>query len=125
MASQTALTLATRVYNPAGTQGGVSTWRYPEDVVFNGTSTATESVKGPSRDGLYRIDFKIDTPRVASVASACACPGTQLDHAQTKLETIFPASWTKSMRQEHWDRVQSLVASAVATAAHDDLEGSW
>lgn len=125
MPQQAALTLATRVYNPAGTENGVSTWRYPEDTIFNGTSKVTESVRGPSRDGLYRINFKVDTPRVLGEDSSCGCAGTQVDNAVTRIETIYPSRWTKAQRQEHWDRVQALVASSLATAAHDDLEGTW
>lgn len=125
MAAQSALTLATRTYSPAGVDAGVATWRYPEDVVFHGVSKVTESVRGPSKDGLYRVNFKVDTPRVLDEDSSCGCAGTQVDNAQTRIETIFPSRWTKAQRQEHWDRVQDLVASAVATAAHDDLEGAW
>lgn len=125
MALQAALTLATRVYNPAGTENGVSTWRYPEDAFFNGTSKVTESVRGPSKDGLYRINFKLDTPRVLGEDSSCGCAGTQVDNAVTRIETIFPSRWTKAQREEHWARVKDLVDSAVADAAHEDLEGSW
>lgn len=125
MASQSNLTLATRVFTPAGVQNGLATWRYVEDAVFKSTSKVTQSVRGPSKDGVYRIEFKLDTPRALDVDSACGCAGTVVDKAMTRIETIYPASWTKAQRQEHADRIQSLVAGAVFTASHDDLEGSW
>lgn len=125
MGAQTSLTLATRVYNPIGTQNGLSSWRYVEDAVFHGTAMATQAVRGPSKDGMYRIQHKLDTPLVKTDDSACGCAGEEINRAVTRIETIFPASWTKAQRQEHLDRIQSLVAGAVLTAAYDDLEGAW
>lgn len=125
MAAQTALTLATRVYNPFGTQNGVSTWRYPNDVVFNGISTVTQSVRGPSKEGVLRIQHKLDAPRVKGEDSPCGCTGELIDGAVVRVEAIIPAAWTKAQRQEVLDRLQSLVASTEFTAAYDDLEGAW
>lgn len=65
MATQSAITLNTHVYNPAGSSSGIATWY---DKTTNGAAAAaklTESVRGPSAAGMFRAQFKLDLPVVA------------------------------------------------------------
>ena len=79
MPSQSTLTLNTKAYAPRGKSGDIATWALAGDTTFGGaTSTVTESVRGPSKDGVTRIRFKLDVPKAASENSSCACIGQNI-----------------------------------------------
>ena len=65
MPAQSSLTLNTKVYTPRGkTNGDIATWALVGDASFGGaTSTVTERVAGPSKDGVYRETFKLTLPK--------------------------------------------------------------
>lgn len=125
MPTQTSLTLSTRVYTPAGTTGGVSSWRYNDDTIYHGVSLITESVRGPSKEGVNRVVFKMDIPRVQADDSACGCTGNVLDKAICRVEFVIPSGWSKTLRQEFLARFQDLAQSVPFEAAVENLEGSW
>lgn len=126
MPSQSTLTLNTKAYAPRGKSGDIATWALAGDTTFGGaTSTVTESVRGPSKDGVTRIRFKLDVPKAASENSSCACIGQNIGTGIATVELVIPSGFTATERADFTDRIQGLVANAVFTAAGDNLEGSW
>ena len=126
MPSQSTLTLNTKAYAPRGKSGDIATWALAGDTTFGGaTSTVTESVRGPSKDGVTRIRFKLDVPKAASDNSSCACIGQNIGTGIATVELVIPSGFTATERADFTDRIQGLVANAVFTAAGDNLEGSW
>lgn len=126
MPSQSTLTLNTKAYAPRGKSGDIATWALAGDTTFGGaTSTVTESVRGPSKDGVTRIRFKLDVPKAASENSSCACIGQNIGTGIATVELVIPSGFTATERADFTDRIQGLVANAVFTAAGDHLEGSW
>ena len=126
MPSQSTLTLNTKAYAPRGKSGDIAAWALAGDTTFGGaTSTVTESVRGPSKDGVTRIRFKLDVPKAASENSSCACIGQNIGTGIATVELVIPSGFTATERADFTDRIQGLVANAVFTAAGDHLEGSW
>lgn len=125
MAAQTSVTLNTVAYAPNGTQGNIALWRNLQDPNLGGLTTLRESVTGPSKEGVFRVRWKLDLPKVAEDASPCACPGEQLSVAVADISVIMPASWTAAQRADFRARVQDLVTDAAFVASLDNLEGSW
>lgn len=125
MAVQSSVTLATRSYAPRGTQEGISTWIYKDDVTFGGDSTLTGSTTGPSKDGMDRVRFKLVINREAVEASACACPGSVIDFGIFKIEAVIPDAWTRAMRDEAYARLAGLAANSIVEKAMEENEGSW
>lgn len=125
MASQTTITLNTVPYAPSGVNGAVAQWRNLSDPTFKSLTKLTESVTGPSKEGVFRTRWKLDVPKVAEDASSCACPGEQLSIGVGDISLIIPASWTAAERTNFRTRLQDLVTSAAFIASIDNLEGSW
>ena len=127
MASQASVTLNTKVYNPRGTQGGISTWQNVGDASFGGaTTTLTESVRGPGTDGNTRVRFLLTIPKLAAADSSCACIGQPLGKpARAEIIVDVPSTFTVAERDDLRLRFQGLAAHAIATAAIKDLEPAW
>ena len=71
MATQATITLNTVPYVPSGTNGNVAAWRNLQDPNMKGLTTLRESVNGPSKEGVFRVRWKLDLPKVAEDASPC------------------------------------------------------
>jgi hypothetical protein len=126
MASQSNLTLNTKVYTPRGKQGDVASWVLAGDATFGGaTSVVQESVRGPSKDGLNRVRFKVDVPKAADAASACACPGQEIGRGIADIQIVIPQAFTAAERDDFTKRIQAVVANAIFAAASTNLEGAW
>ena len=126
MPVQANITLDSRVYAPRGNINGVATWVLSTDPDFgNGMSTLSETVRGPSKEGILRIRFRLEVPKLATSGSTCQCEGEQLGFASAVVEVLVPRSFTPAERVNLRERLQGLVASAVVSAAIDNLEGSW
>jgi len=126
MPVQSNLTLNTKVYAPRGKTNDIASWALVGDTTFGGaTSTVTESVRGPSKDGINRVRFHLDVPKAADEDSACACVGQVLGRATADVNVVVPSSFTTAERQDLADRIQSLVAASIFDSAVGDLEGSW
>lgn len=127
MPAQTSLTLNTKVYNPRGTQGGISTWQLTGDATFGGASSSvTESVRGPGSDGNTRVRFLLTIPKAATADTSCACIGQLVGKpAKADVTVDVPTAFTAAERDDLRLRIQALVAHAVFTASVKDLEGSW
>ena len=121
------LTLNTKVYAPRGkTSGDIANWALVGDATFGGaTSIVTERVVGPSKDGVYRVTFKVSVPKAASVDSSCACTGEEIGKGIATVEVVIPSVFTAAERDDFTKRIQGLVANAVFTAASTNLEASW
>lgn len=126
MAQQGNLTLNTKVYNPRGKTGDVASWALVGDTTFGGaTSTVKESVRGPSKDGVFRVSFKLDVPKAADASSACACIGQEIGRGIADVSVVIPSSFTAAERDDFTKRIQSLVANAIFSAASTSLEPAW
>lgn len=126
MPAQSTLTLNAKAYAPRGKTGDVASWVLLGDASFGGAiSTVTESVRGPSRDGVHRVQFKLDVPKAASEDSPCGCTGQNIGLGIADIRLTLPSGFTAAERADFTDRVQALVAHAIFTAAGDNLEGSW
>lgn len=127
MAAQSAVTLNTKVYNPRGTQGGISTWQNVGDASFGGaTTTLTESVRGPGTDGNTRIRFLLTVPKLATADTSCGCIGQQIGKpGKWDLTVDVPSTFTAAERDDFRLRGQALMAHALVTVAVRDLEPSW
>ena len=125
MATQATITLNTVPYVPSGTNGNVAAWRNLQDPNMKGLTTLRESVNGPSKEGVFRVRWKLDLPKVAEDASPCACPGDVQSTGMIDIVMIVPASWTAANRTDFRTRIQNLVTNAAFVASVDNLEGSW
>ncbi len=126
MPAQSSLTLNTKVYVPRGKTNDVATWALVGDATFGGaTSTVTESVRGPSKDGIYRTRWTLGAPKAAAADSACACTGQAIGTGDADIQIRIPSSYTTAERQDFVDRLQALVALAVFDSSISALEGSW
>lgn len=126
MAQQGVITLNTKAYNPRGKSGDVATWALVGDTSFGGaTSLVTESVRGPSKDGIYRVRFTLAVPKAAAEDSSCACVGQELGSGHADIQIRMPTAFTSAERQDFADRVQGLVANAIFDAAVAVLEPAW
>lgn len=126
MPVQSALVLNTKSYAPRGKTSDIASWALVGDTTFGGaTSTVTESVRGPSKDGIYRDRFTLSVPKAATADSACACVGSITGTADADIQLRVPTSFTTAERQDFCDRVQGLVANAIFDAAVANQEGSW
>lgn len=127
MAAQSSVTLNTKVHNPRGTQGGISTWQNVGDTTFGGgTATLTESVRGPDASGNTRVRFLYTVHKLAAADSSCACIGQPLGKpARIEIIADVPSSLTAAERDDLRLRAQGLAAHAIVTAAIKDLEPSW
>lgn len=126
MAAQGTLTLNTKAYTPRGKRGDVASWALAGDATFGGaTSIVTESVRGPSKPGVTRVLFKMDVPKAADAATACACIGDEIGRNIAVIDLTISATFTAAERDDFTKRVQALVANAVFSAAATNLEGAW
>lgn len=126
MAVQGVLTLNTKAYNPRGKTGDIAKWQLTNDSTFGGgVSTVTTTIRGPSRDGMYRGRIKLEVPKNAETDSACGCAGTQVSAGIYDLQFAIPANFSATERDDACKRLQALFANAVTTALLKDLEGSW
>ena len=126
MPQQTALTLNTVVYSPRGTQNGVTTWVKSGDVSMgSSTSNASQSLRGPLKDGEHRARVVLRSPVNATVDSPCACAGTPLGVLDGDFTLKFPMNATPAQRQDFRKRIQSYFVSAEFIALVDNLEGVW
>ena len=126
MPAQAAITLNTKVYNPRGTQQGISTWALVNDSTFGGAqSTVTESVRGPNANGNYKTVWVVTVPKAATVDSPCACTGSTLGTGKARIEMDIPVAFTAAERQDFVDRIQALAALAVFDSSVSGPEGSW
>lgn len=127
MAAQSAVVLNTKSYAPRGKDSGnIATWALVGDTTFGGaTSILSERVTGPDKDSRYKVSFKLVVPKAASEASACACPGQELDRAFVDVVVTVPAGFSAAERDDLRLRSQGLVAHAIFTAAVANLEGAW
>lgn len=126
MAAQGSITLNTKVYTPRGTSNGISSWALVSDSTFGGaTSLLSQSVRGPSKDGIYRIRDTFSVPKAATADSACACTGAQLGEAHADIQIRMPQVFTAAERQDFVDRLQAFVASSVFDASIASLEPAW
>lgn len=70
-----ALTLNTLVYPFTGfIQGAIARYLNSDAGTANGFRVVTAKVDGPSKDGDYKVRWKLRLPTVVSEAE-CACPG--------------------------------------------------
>jgi hypothetical protein len=126
MAAQGTLTLNTKAYLPRGKTGDVAAWALVGDATFGGaTSAVTESVRGPSKEGVYRVQFKLEIPKAATTDSACACTGQELGKGIANVDLTVPSVFTAAERADYCDRLQALVANAIFDAAVANLEPAW
>lgn len=126
MAVQSAITLNTKVYNPRGVSDSVGKWALVGDATFGGaTSVASSSVRGPSKDGIYRVRIQLSVPKAATADSACACVGAILGTMDADLVVRIPTTYTLAERQDFADRMQGLVANALFDKAVAELEPAW
>lgn len=126
MSAQSTLTLNTKAYAPRGNISGVASWALVGDTSFGGAvSNVTESVRGPSKDGLYRVQFKLNLPKAADGNSSCACDGDILSYSLVNLEITVPRNFTSAERTDLYTRIKDLVSSTVVSDAVSDLETSW
>lgn len=120
------ITLNSKVYTPTGTSGGITTWRLVGDATFGGgLSTVSESVRGPSKDGIWRTRWTLAVPKLATVDSSCGCVGQQIADAGADIQIRFPTLFTAAERQDLVDRVQSMVALTIFDQSVSVPEGSW
>lgn len=110
MAAQSSVTLATRVYVPQGVPQGIATWLLRNDPDTGGRSLLTASVRGPSKDGIDRIVWKLRQERVQADDSACGCAGELIDFATLNVEAIVPDAWPDALRTELYNRLFSLAS---------------
>jgi len=126
MPAQASMTLNSKVYTPRGTDSGISKWALVGDTSFGGaTSTVSESVRGPSKDGIWRIRWTFDVPKAADDDSTCACTGQILGTAGADIQIRVPNTFTLAERQDFVDRLQAAVATSVFDVSVSSLEGSW
>lgn len=126
MPVQSVLTLNTKAYNPRGKTNDVASWALVGDTTFGGaTSTVQESVRGPSKEGVFRSAFKLSVPLAASEDSACGCVGQILGQGICDVSVVIPSSFTAAQRADFALRIQGLVANAIFGKAVGELEGSW
>lgn len=126
MAAQGSITLNTKVYTPRGTSNGISTWALVGDSTFGGaTSLLTQSVRGPSKDGIFRNRYTLSVPKAATADSTCACTGEQLGENFADIQIRVHQGMTLAERQDFVDRLQAFVASAVFDASVAQLEPAW
>lgn len=126
MAAQTALVLNTKSYAPRGKTGDVALWMLTGDTSFGGApSSVTESVRGPTKAGVYRVHFKLDVPKAASADSPCACTGAEIGHAIADINVTIPVGFTAAEKTDLTLRIQGLVANAIFGAATNNQESSW
>lgn len=126
MSAQSVLTLNTKAYNPRGVDNSVARWALVGDASFGGaTSQLTSSVRGPSKDGIYRIRWQLSVPLAADENSACACIGQTLGTADADIVIRMPTVFTTAQRQDFVDRLQAAVASTPFDVSVSALEPSW
>jgi hypothetical protein len=127
MAAQTALVLNTKSYAPRGKDSGnIASWALVGDATFGGaTSIASSKVGNPTLAGVTVVTFKLKVPKAATASSTCACEGEVTSQGLLDIVVKVPSNFTASERDDFTKRIQSLVASAVFTAATTNLEGAW
>lgn len=126
MAAQSNVTLNTKVYAPRGKRGDVAKWSLNGDASFGGaTSDLTESLRGPTKLGVYRALFKLDVPKAATADSACGCAGSIVATGIAAIDVTIPANFTPAERLDFCLRIQGAVAHAIFTAGVHNLEGAW
>lgn len=127
MAAQANIALNTKVYTPRGKiNGDVAQWGLIGDATFGGASSfVTESVRGPTQDGNYRVHWKLDVPKAAASDSTCACTGELLSRGICDINVQVPANFTTAERQDLVDRAQAMVALAIFDSSVALLEPSW
>lgn len=126
MPSAASITLNTKVYTPRGTDGGLSKWALVGDSTFGGgISTVTESVRGPSKDGIWRIRWTFAVPKLADADSNCGCVGQEIGSAYADVQVRVPTNFSTAERQDFVDRLQALVALSVFDVSISGPEATW
>jgi len=127
MAAQGNLTLNSKVYNPRGKAGDVASWVLYGDTSFGGaSSTVSESVRGPSKAGLTRVQWKLVLPKAATADSACGCAGTEIGQSIWNLDVTMPSIFTAAERADALQRFRDAVATTAPFGVSiSALEPSW
>lgn len=126
MAAQGNVTLNTKVYSPRGNTGGIATWKLVGDTSFGGaTSTLTESIGDPSKEGVQRARVRLLVPKAAAEDSSCACTGTVLSTGTFDGTFIIPANFTLADRTDFYLRVKGAIDDAITASLVENLEPAW
>jgi len=127
MAAQTALVLNTKSYAPRGkNSGNVAAWALVGDTTFGGaTSIVSLRVSEPDKNGNTRVSARLTVPKAATADSACACVGQNIGVNYFDATVTVSSSDTAAERTDLRTRIKDFFASAVFTAAIDNLEGAW
>lgn len=126
MGQQTAVTLNTVVYNPAGTASGRTNWvARAGDGIISSFSTLWQSFKLPTTGKQIKIDFQIAIPVTASADSQCSCAGELLRTNTATVSVWVADSSTTAERTDLYLRLKDLIASATFIAAVENLDPAY
>jgi len=122
MSAQANVTLNTVVYVPTGLQSGLASWVNRADGTPGAFSLLTESVQSPSATGkVFRAQFKLSVPIVATASTACSCAGDVLRTGNVEVTFLLPNTSTTAERTDLYLRFKDLVASGIFSDAIENL----
>lgn len=126
MSQQASVTLNSVVYNPSGTNNGLTSWIDRSAGIAAGFSPLTEKFQldqGPSH--LTKLSFRLELPVVADSDTACACSGSLLGKNTVNVSVWIRDGAPESERTDLLTRIQDLVSSAPFTDAVGSLEATY
>lgn len=122
---QTALTLNTLIYNPAGSSAGKASWVERSAGVGAGFSVLTEKFYPVSKAGVQRIEHNLNVPVVATVDSTCSCVGTLLLASFINTNIGIGPGASAAQRLDLYNRYKDYVATDAFKKSITDLDPSY
>lgn len=120
--NQTDLTLNTHVYTPSGTTAGNGVWTNRDSGVATGFSTVSAKVKDNPSSPVYRLEWDLTQPRIASSDTSCSCAGSVLRTDRSSLTILVPRGDTLAERTDLALKLKDLVATTAFQNAIINLE---
>lgn len=126
MSQQAAVTLNTKVYNPAGSDKGIVKWVDRSGGVGTSFSPLTQGyLENQTSRKLTKISFRVEIPVIATTDSDCSCSGTVLRTSSAQVEFWIAPDSTLAERTDLYQRVKDLVATTLVSGAVENLDPAY
>lgn len=105
------IVLNTKTYNGRGVANGIATYMETSAGFLAGFSPVTGSILLPAgRDAKGHVKWRLSLPVMAEEASACACPGEEIDLIDAFIQVRASRGVSATVRTDFGLRLKDLVA---------------
>ena len=126
MSQQAAVTLNTKVYNPAGSDKGIVKWVDRSGGFGTSFSPLTQGfLENQTSRKLTKVSYRVAIPVIATTDSDCSCSGTVLRTSSVQIEFWIAPDSTAAEREDLYLRVKDLISSTLVASGVKNLDPAY